>query len=186
MTRKDGIWIESLRDQHSLGNACQIIWEGREWLASVDAVRSTAEDLFTCAAYADLIGELIRLGINENHISGMVGSMLAGRDRSYFGHKNTLMLTPAGSTKRKVGVVVIRRGSLSGELSSEEARKMGRRWLTAAEASEADTLFSEVLRRAGWMVPEELDALFGLLHDIRGGDASVPPDRGVGAGPVKQ
>jgi hypothetical protein len=182
----DSIWIESLRDQHGLGNACQISWANREWLADVEAVRTTAEDLFTCAAYADLIGELIRLGMGADHISGMLGSMLVGRDRRYFGDKSTLILTPGGSTAHKAGVVVVKRGSLVGELSPEEAQKMGRNWLATAEASEADTLFSEVLRRAGWMGGPELDALFGLLHDIRGGNADVPPDRDVAAGSANE
>lgn len=53
-------------------------------------------------------------------------------------------------------------GSEHGELRDQ--------MIEVAEASESDTLFSSVLERAGWMQETEMDALFGLLHDIRSGD----------------
>jgi hypothetical protein len=58
-------------------------------------------------------------------------------------------------------------------LDPGEARAMGRQWFTVAEASESDTLFSTVLERAGWMQESEMDALFGLLNDIRGGTQTL-------------
>lgn len=178
----ESLWITSLRDHHDLGNACQITWGGREWFAGVGDVRQTAEDMFTAAAYADTIGQLLRIGMEGAHITAMISSMLSRRDRKFFGSKSTVSLTPAGSSKRRVGLVIVKRGSLAGELTADETRAMGRRWLVAAEASEAATLFAQVLQRSGWMEHMELDALFGLLQDIRSGQATVPPQRGEEGG----
>lgn len=137
----DSIWIYSTRDLYNEGPACRLVWGSREVYASVAAVRQTAEDLFTAAAYAELIGELIRIGLPSVKISPMVASMIGKRDAPYLGSKETIQVLPAGSSKRRVGVVLISKGSMRGELDPGEARAMGRTWLEAAEASEADTLF---------------------------------------------
>jgi hypothetical protein len=181
---EDAIWIESARDPEGHGAACLLRWVGHERYAPVEDVRQTAEDLFTCAAYADLIGELMRAGIGTGTLSQLTTSMLKGRQPRYFGTPTTLFLLPAGTNTLKQGVVLLARrnlfhkGKTDGVLSPDEARAMGRDWLTTAEASEADTLFGAVLHRAGWMGEEELDALFSLLKDIRGGVAEMPPATG--------
>lgn len=173
--------IESTRSVDDAPPACLLRWGAREWYASVPAVRQTAEDLFTCAAYADTIGELLRIGMDAPTVGSMTTAMLAGRKPRYFGSPDTLYVLPGGSSARKVGVVMLgrrnhfHRGEADGVLDAMEAREMGRVWLTAAEASEADTLFGAVLARSRWMAPDELDALFGLLSDIRAGEATVPP-----------
>ena len=169
----DVIWIYSTRDVHNDGPACRLVWGSREAYASVNAVRRTAEDLFTAAAYAELIGELIRIGLPGDKISPMVASMIGARDVPYLGHKETIQILPGGSTKRRAGAVLISKGSMRGQLDPREARAMGRDWLGAAEASEADTLFDRVLRRAGWLEGAELDAVFELLSDVRGGKAEL-------------
>lgn len=171
----DVIFIESTRDRHNLGNACLIRWGAHEWFAPVADVRATAEDLFTCAAYADLIGELIRADIPAQIVGRMTTAMLKDRQPRYFGSPQTLYLLPGGSTKARIGAVVLSRqdffhhGKAEATLTANEARGMGRQWFTAAEASEADTLFSSVLERAGWIQETEMDGLFGLLNDIRSG-----------------
>jgi hypothetical protein len=87
---------------------------------------------------------------------------------------------PGGSSARCAGAVVLSRqnafhkGKAQAALEPDEARAMGRQWFEVAEASESDTLFSSVLERAGWMQETEMDALFGLLSDIRRGDADTP------------
>lgn len=164
-----GVWIYSTRDLHGNGAACRLVWGPHETYASVAAVRQTAEDLFTAAAYAELIGELLRIGLTGDHIAPMVGNMIGARDTPYLGHKETLQLLPGGSTERRAGAVVISKGSMHGQLSPSEARQMGRHWLEAAEASEADTLFDRVLRRAEWLGDAELQATFELLADVRQG-----------------
>jgi hypothetical protein len=177
--KPDVITIESTRDRHKLGNACLIRWRAQEWYAPVADVRATAEDLFTCAAYADLIGELIRAGIPAHIITGLTTAMLKDRKPRHFGTAQTLYVLPGGSSARKAGGVGLSRrnafhkGGAEGMLDPGEARAMGRQWFTVAEASESDTLFSTVLERAGWMQESEMDALFGLLNDIRGGTQTL-------------
>jgi hypothetical protein len=167
------ITIESTRDRHNHGHACLIRWGAQEWYAPVADVRTTAEDLFTCAAYADLIGELLRIGLPRPQIAQMTTAMLRDRKPRYFGTPRTLHVLPAGSSARQAGAVVLSRqnafhkGRADAQVDPDEARTMGRAWFQVAEASEADTLFSSVLERAGWMQPAEMDALFGLLNDMR-------------------
>lgn len=179
MSSPGTIWIESTRDRHKLGTACLITWGAQQWYAPVDTVRRTAEDLFTCAAYADLIAELIRAGIPANIITRMTTAMLAGRQPRYFGDPQTIYVLPGGSSVRKAGAVALsrqnafHRGKAQAALEPDEARAMGRQWFQAAEASDSDTLFSSVLERAGWMQETEMDALFGLLSEIRSGDAET-------------
>ncbi|MFC6885314.1 MULTISPECIES: hypothetical protein [Actinomadura] len=169
----DSVWIYSTRDPSNLGPACRLVWGSHEVYASVAAVRQTAEDLFTSAAYAELIGELIRIGLPGGQTAQMVTSMIGARDTPYLGHKETLQVLPAGSTQRQCGVVLISKGSMRGQLDPGEARAMGRTWLAAAEASEADTLFDRVLRRAGGLGDTELNALFDLLLDMRTGNPDI-------------
>lgn len=181
MTTPDTIFIESTRDRHKQGNACLIQWGPQQWYASVDDVRRTAEDLFTCAAYADLIGELLRGGAEPATVGMLTTALLKDRKPRYFGTSKTIYVLPAGSSVRKAGAVVVSRqnafhkGTAEGALDPDEAREMGRAWFQAAEASESDTLFSSVLERAGWMKETEMDALFGLLNDIRSGNADDTP-----------
>lgn len=175
----DAIWITSARSPDNAAAVCELRWGPREWYAPVTAVRQTAEDLFTCAAYADLIAELLRIGLETTLISQMTTAMLRSRQPKYFGSPDTLFVLPGGSSKRKQGVVMLARRNLShagqadAGLTPDEARAMGRHWLAAAEASEADTLFGTVLARAGWMTAPELDALFSLLVDTRAGKADI-------------
>lgn len=174
----DVIAIESTRAMNGASPACLLRWGPREWYASVEAVRRTAEDLFTCAAYADMIGELLRIELPPNVVGGFTTAMLAGRRPRYFGSPDTVFLLPVGSSSQGRGAVALgrhdhfHRGRTDGLLLPDEARAMGRVWLQGAEAAEADTLFGAVIQRAGWMTEVELDALFGLLSDIRSGDTA--------------
>lgn len=177
----EAIYIESTRDPTGAGAACLLRWGVVEKYAPVADVRQTAEDLMTCAAYADLVGELLRVGLDGQLIVEMTQAMLHQRQPKFFGAMTTLFLLPAGSSARKQGMVLLARrdlfhqGKADACVTPDEARTMARYWLTAAEASEADTLFGAVLERSGWMQAAELDALFGLLKDIRGGVAELPP-----------
>lgn len=180
MTKLDVIFIESTRDRKGHGNACLIQWGPQQWYAPVADVRQTAEDLFACAAYADMIGELLRAGLDGGTVERMVTALLRDRKPRYFGTPRTLYVLPGGSSARKAGAVALsrqnafRKGKAEAGLHPDEARAMGRRWFTVAEASESDTLFSSVLERAGWMQEAEMDALFGLLNDIRSGKERMP------------
>lgn len=177
------IEIESTRDRHEMGVACLLRWGAVEKYAPIGEVRATAEDLFTCAAYAEMIGELLRIGLDKRMIGQLTTAMLTGRQPRYFGSPGTVFLLPVGSSTLHVGMVALarrnefHRGQAEETLSPGEAREMGRAWLTAAEASESDTLVGAVLERRGWLDAGDLDILFGLLREIREGRAQVPPEQ---------
>lgn len=182
------IWINSTRDRQNYGPACHIVWEELEWYASVDEVRSTALQLVWCAAYGDMIAELFKIGLPREMIAALVGGMLSHSEAvaemapkhqtlDTLGSKHTLKLMPAGSTKHQAGAVRLMRGNKTLDISPADAVRMAGHWLAAAEASESDTLFSQVVERSGLLSEFDNDALFGLLSDIRSGQASVPPAR---------
>ena len=76
------------------------------------------------------------------------------------------MLTPAGSTKRREALVLVKRGSQDGALSPDEARAMALRWLAVAEATESDQLVSEALRATG-SDEAGTEKVFGYLRELR-------------------
>jgi hypothetical protein len=175
-----GIYIASTRTPAGETPVCMVEWGGVGRYSPVDDVRTTAEDLFTCAAYADLVGELLRTQVPAHIVTGMVQGMLAGRRPRHFGTATTAFLLPGGSTKLAKGVVLMAHrdrfhtGHADLSLSPEEARETARAWMAAAEATESDSLFQTVLQRAGWLSDDDLDAVFGLLHDIRTGAEPAP------------
>ena len=73
---------------------------------------------------------------------------------------------PAGSTKRREALVLLKRGSQAGELNPDEARAMALRWLAVAEATESDQLVSEALRATG-SDEAAAEKLFGYLRELR-------------------
>ena len=126
---------------------CLITWGELEWYAPVAAVSATARDLATCAAYADLIGILLGANFEGHVIQGMLAEMLPsalnGRRPvmgGMLGHADTLGVMPAGSTERKAGVVMIKRGSMQGSFSAQGARQMSEHWHEAAAAGAHDEL----------------------------------------------
>jgi hypothetical protein len=176
------LWIESTRSRSGADPVCLMRWNDHEKYVSVADVRQTAEDLFTCAAFADMISELMRKDFESHLITAMVQATLRdGGKRDHFGTHSTLFLLPGGASAQQQGMVLIGRrdqfhkGKVDGALLPDEARRTGRDWMAAAEAAEADTLFSAVLERAGWLGETEMDAVFGLLSDIRSGKADLPP-----------
>lgn len=182
------IWISSTRDRHAFGPACHLVWEELEWYASVAEVRRTAMHLFIAAAYGDMIGEMLKLGLEPGLLTGLISGVLSNsdavkalrdkHDRSpTLGGKHTVHVLPVGSSRHKTGGVRVSRGQKTADLDTGEAVTMAGHWLTAAEASESDTLFGQVVERAGLLTEFDVDALFGLLTDIRGGQAQLPPVR---------
>lgn len=161
-----GIWIASTRGPDDQP-VCELTWDGLDWYAPVEDVRETAADLMICAAYAEMMMTLIvRAGVPADVVSQLTTDMLSGREKRFFGAKSTLTLLPAGSSKRKQALVLLKRGSLKGELFPDEARTMALRWLAVAEATESDQLVSEALRTTG--VPGDTqEKLFAYLRELR-------------------
>jgi hypothetical protein len=162
----DGIWIASTRDPDN-EPVCEVTGGGVRCYAPVGDVRETAADLMTCAAYAEMMMTLItRAGLGADVVSQLATDMLGGREKRFFGAKTTMELLPAGSSKRKQALVLLKRGSLNGEVTPDEARVMALEWFAVAEATESDQLVSEALRATG--VPADTqERLFAYLRELR-------------------
>jgi hypothetical protein len=163
--RGDSIWVESTLNPDG-EPACGISWGPLQCYAPVPDVRETAIDLVTCAAFSEMMMELVRAGIPPGTVSQFATSLLSGREKRHFGATTTMTLAPAGSSARKEALVLLKRGSLKGALSPDEAREMAMHWLAVAEATESDQLLAEALRAAA--VSDSGQAtVFGYLRELR-------------------
>ena len=138
----------------------------------------------TCAVYGDMIGELLRIGLDTGTVGTMTSAILSRsvspslpRHRDMLGTDLTIGVMPVGSSKRAEGGVMLRRPKLSGVLTFPEARVMAQNWMEAANASTMDNLVDAVLTRTGLLDPAALDAVFDYLLDLRSGEAELPPAR---------
>jgi hypothetical protein len=170
-TGDDGmIWVTSTRNPDGKP-VCQITWGDQSWYAPVADIRTAALDLVTCAAYAEMMITLItKVGLPARTVSAFTSDLLSGAGRTMFGTRSTLELLPAGSSKRKEAVVLIRRdpdGGWPGGVSPAEARQMALAWLEAAEATESDQLVAEALRATGTADDEAMARVFGYLRELR-------------------
>ena len=166
MADDDSIWIESTRGPDD-EPCCLITFGPLQAYASVEDVRTTALDLITCAAYAELMMTMVvKVNLSAEIVSRFATELLSGAGRSYFGAKTTMTMLPAGSTRRREALVLLKRGSQAGELSPDEARAMALRWLAVAEATESDQLVSEALRATG-SDEAAAEKLFGYLRELR-------------------
>ena len=164
----ESIWIESTRGPDD-EPVCQVTWGPIQCYAPVEDVRQTAIDLVTCAAYSEMMMTLVlKVGLSADVVSQFTTDLLSGAGRSYFGAKTTMTMLPAGSTKRREALVLLKRGSQDGMLSPDEARAMALRWLAAAEGTESDQLVSEALRATG-SDEAATEKLFGYLRELRDG-----------------
>jgi hypothetical protein len=168
----DTIWIESTRGpDHE--PVCRITFGPVQCYASVEDVRQTAIDLVTCAAYAEMMMTLItRANLPPATVSQFATDLLSGGGRHSFGAKATMILLPAGSSKQRQALVLVKRGSQDGALTPDEARAMALAWLAAAEATESDQLVSEALRATG-SDDETQEKLFGYLRKLRDGQPAA-------------
>jgi hypothetical protein len=161
----DSIWIESTRGPDD-EPTCLMTWGMLQCYPTVAEVRETAIDLVTCAAYAEMMMALVtRASLPADVVSAFATDLLSGAGKRYFGTKATLTMLPAGSSKRREAFVLLKRGSLEGFVSPQEAREMALRWLAVAEATESDQLVSEALRATGCEAPT--DKVFGYLRELR-------------------
>jgi hypothetical protein len=166
----DTVWIQSTRGPDN-DPVCQLTWGPLQWYAPVDAVRDTALDLITCAAYADMMLLLItEVRLPPQVVSRFASHLVSqGRDKRYFGAKTTITLIPAGGHDdhgRREAVVLLQRGSKKAFISPATARQMALDWLAAAEATESDQKVSEALAAAN-VDPDRQDMLFAYLRQLR-------------------
>jgi hypothetical protein len=167
----DGIWIESTRGPDDKP-VCLITWGSMQWYAPVADVRVTALDLLTCAAYAEMAMHLkLALDLDAGTASALMSDLLSQQRSEEFGTLSTITLMPAGSTKRRLAVVLLRRvrggSGWDGEVDAAEARAMALRWLEVAEATESDQLVSEALRATRVCGTAGQEKLFGYLRELR-------------------
>lgn len=175
-----GLWINSApRTAADVANGlparCLITWGPLEVYADVEAVSMTAQDLMTAATYADLIGELLSKdfepGVILEMISAMLPAAMGGRRPvmgGMLGTEQTIGVMPAGSSERRAGVVMLKRGEQGGSLSPDGARAMATHWYEAALAARHDELvgmaLEDVLGAGG---VEKVDAMLGYMASMR-------------------
>jgi hypothetical protein len=168
------IHIESTRGGPGSEPCCKITGPGFTDYPPVSAVRLTAVDLVTCAAYAELMMTLIHdAHIPAHAVTGLVSDTIRASGRDSFGTPATISCLPAGSSKTPKPVVIVERGSHRGAVSASEARGMALGWLEAAEASESDHLVAAGLAHLG--TPDRIAVdLFAWLARRRGDTATEP------------
>lgn len=169
----DSLWIESTRDPDGQP-VCLITFGPLQWPAPVAAVRQAAMDLVTCAAYADMMREMIVVAkIPPKTVEAFTTSLLStaapGRTRA-FGNADTVDIMPAGAvskTGERRAVVLLSRGKQDRMLFADEARTMATQWYETAEATESDQLVAEAFRATQRGNDAGLDRLFGYLRKLR-------------------
>lgn len=106
-------------------------------------------------------------GLPPQVVSDFASVMLSkDRDKPYFGTLETVTLLPAGSSSRGKALVLLKRGSIKGELFASEARAMALQWLAAAEATESDHLVTEAMDALG-AGPDLQESVFAYLRQLR-------------------
>lgn len=166
MSDQETVWVTSTRDPDGKP-VCEIKWGTKRYYAPVADVRITALGLVTCAAYAEMMMKLVGLGMPPATVSAFASDLLHDAHRTMFGTPSTITLLPAGSSKRKEALVILRRGSLEGAVSPDKARMMALAWLEAAEATESDQLVAEALTATGVADGPSVEKVFGYLRELR-------------------
>lgn len=149
---------------------CEFTWGPLQWYSPVDDVRETALDMFTCAAYAEMMRQMItEAGLPPRVVEQFTTHLLRGREKRFFGAKTTMELMPAGASNasgQRLAVVLLRRGSMNDALNAVAARAEALGWLAVAEATESDQLVSEALS-ALRIDDGTQERLFGYLRELR-------------------
>lgn len=159
---------------------CLIEWLPVTWYASTDAVRTTAEDLYIAAAWADVIGSFLKIGLEPEMAMGLIRDGLKNCRTRDLGHPDTLTLFVSGSTRRKAGAVTIQRGGLQAAIDPDDARGMARQWLEVAVGTSQDSLTDEALEQVAKLASPERDAVFDYMLAVRRlADDPEPRARGL-------
>ena len=166
------LYIESAvnTDPHSTP-VCRVQWDDLTLTPSVYAVMATAIDMYTCAAYADVLIGLMRSGIPPNDTARLATFMLSnyGKEhgRHYLGHKETFTMLPAGSTTDKTSAVVLRRGSKHSRLNTAQTREIASHWLQAATVSQQDSLVASSVMAIGDNLQEQAQLATAIMSKMR-------------------
>jgi hypothetical protein len=148
---------------------CMLTWGPLQWYAPVAGIREAALDMLTCAAYAEFMMVLVTtVKLPPHVVNRATGEMLAGRDKPYFGTKTTVTMIPAGDSRQKQPLVLLKRGARDGVVTAATAREMALAWLETAAGTDSDQLLSAALREAR-IGEDQQDMLFALLMQMRAG-----------------
>ncbi|MFD8335604.1 hypothetical protein ACFV42_23535 [Streptomyces solisilvae] len=178
------IWINSApRTQKAMAAgmkpSCIIQWGELEWYAEAAKVYQTAEDLMTCAAYADLFASLLKLGMDGPTIQQMSQHMLMeafearksgiAATGGMLGTEETIGAIPGANSKAQAGVVLLQRGTRTGAVSPAGARQMAQHWMQAAGVTEHDELVALTLGDLlGAGEEHQVDSFIGYMASMRG------------------
>lgn len=148
---------------------CRLIWgrESKEVRAST--VQGIGLDLIEAALYAELMMCMIGLGLPKHMVTAFTADLIRKArpgGRPVLGDPETIIVTPAGSSRRGQGLVVVQWGRNKGELTPAEARQMGVEWLEAATTADTDQLIAEALRTTG-RTEAEIEGFFFHLRALR-------------------
>ena len=171
----DTFWITSSAPLDGQENAelppCHLSWKGWEGYAACQAVTQTALDMLACAAYADVLGELLRAGLDGPTVTHMITGVIRHSGRTGFGHPDVFHPLPAGSSRARVGRVLLERGGKNGQrgtLTADEARHMAVNMLKVANAVEYDQAAAEALNSVLGLGAREREPVFAYMRAMRG------------------
>jgi hypothetical protein len=148
---------------------CLLTFGPHQEYPSTEDVRRTALELIIAAADAEACLLLSALGLPANVITGFTEDLLRKRGQKIYGSRNTVLLAPAASTKKRRAYVVLRKGETEGLLLASEARSMARQWFEAAEATESDQIVGEALRSCTEISEDAVAAVYKYMAALRGG-----------------
>lgn len=172
MTEQADCWIRSTLDDQGRA-ACLLQWGPLQALLTIDQTRATARDLMAAATSAETDIALIDalredLGLDDHALGAVLGAVRARRPTP----RETPALRIAAVAGAKTGkpFVQIGRGSMSGQLTPDEARTMALHWIEAATAAAIDVRLRYALGEWDRLDITEIEELFTLLQKAQGTD----------------
>lgn len=159
-------YIRSTTDDRGRA-ACLMQWGPVEALLKPDAVLATARDLMAAASFAETDIALIRvfrsgLKLDMTTIGHMVRDIRAERPAPT--GKSALRIEAVAGANTGLPYVHIARGSMSGQLSPDEARQMAVHWTETVTAARIDVRLRYALGEWDRLNAAEIEQLFTLVQ----------------------
>lgn len=151
MTEQADCWIRSTLDDQGRA-ACLLQWGPLQALLTIDQTRATVRDLMAAATGA------------ETDIALIDARRPTPRETP------ALRIAAVAGAKTGKPFVQIGRGSMSGQLTPDEARTMALHWIEAATAAAIDVRLRYALGEWDRLDITEIEELFTLLQKAQGAD----------------
>lgn len=147
--------------------ACLMQWGPIQALLKPDVVLLTARDLMAAAAFAETdiaLIDVFRTGLklDMTTIGHMIRDVRAERPAPT--GKTALRIEAVAGAKTGLPYVHIARGSMTGQLSPDEARQMAVHWTETATAAQVDVRLRYALGEWDRLNVVEIEELFTLLQ----------------------